>query len=55
MTYAPLRRVPQDINPDSSTQDVQMSGKFPKVDKTPTPNAEKTTRESSEPPSLGGA
>jgi hypothetical protein len=52
-TYAPLCKVPQEINPDSSTQDFQTSGESPKADKPPTLDTKKTTPESSEPPSSG--
>jgi hypothetical protein len=42
LTYASLHRVPRDINPDSSAQDVRASGESPKVDKPLTPNTKKT-------------
>jgi hypothetical protein len=42
LTYASLHRVPQDINPDSSAQDVRASDESPKVDKPLTPNTKKT-------------
>jgi hypothetical protein len=49
-----LHRVPQDINPNSSAQGVQMGGESLKVNMPPTPGVEKTAPESSKPPSLGG-
>jgi hypothetical protein len=55
VTCEPLRRVPRDINPDSSTKSVPMNGQSPKADKPPTPNIEKSMPESLNPPSLGGA
>jgi hypothetical protein len=54
VTCEPLCRVPQDINPDSSTKSVPTSGESPKTNKPPTPNTEKTVLGSSKPPSLGG-
>jgi hypothetical protein len=55
LTYASLHRVPWDINPDSSAQDVWASGESPKVDKPPTPNTEKTAPKPTQPLSPGGA
>jgi hypothetical protein len=55
MTYEPLCRVPQDINPDSSTKSVPMSGESLKSNKPPTPKTEKTMLGSSKPLSSGGA
>jgi hypothetical protein len=46
--------VPQDINLDASTQDTRTGGESPKVDKPPTPGAEKTTPKSLKPPSPSG-
>jgi hypothetical protein len=49
LTYTSLHRVPQDIDPDASTQDVQMGGESAKVNKPPTPGIEKTVQVSSKP------
>jgi hypothetical protein len=49
-----LYKVPQDINSDSSTQNVQIGGEFPKADKPPSPDVEKVVPKSLEPPSSGG-
>jgi hypothetical protein len=54
IAHGPLRRVPQDINPDSSTKSAPVGSVSPKVNKLPTPNTEKTAPESPKPPSPGG-
>jgi hypothetical protein len=54
VTCEPLHRVPQDINPDSSTKSVLMNGESSKADKPLTPNTEKSVPESSKLLSPGG-
>jgi hypothetical protein len=44
-------RVPRDINLDSSTKGISISSESPKVDKPPSPQAEKTMPEPLKPPS----
>jgi hypothetical protein len=47
--------VPQDINPNPSTNSASVGDESPKETKPPTPNAEETVQEPSKPPSLDGA
>jgi hypothetical protein len=49
----PLCRVPQYINPDSSTKSVPVGSESPKATKPPTPNAEDIVQESMKPMSPG--
>jgi hypothetical protein len=55
LTYIFFCRVPRDINPDASVQDVQMGGESPKANKPPTSGIEKTTPEYSKLPCPSGA
>jgi hypothetical protein len=48
LTYTPLCRAPQDIDPDSSTQNFQPGGESPKADKAPTLDTEKMAPKTSE-------
>jgi hypothetical protein len=50
VNHEPLFRVPQDINPIPSAKSVPVSDESPKVDKPPSPQAEKTTPEPLKPP-----
>jgi hypothetical protein len=50
----PLCRVPQDINPNSSTKSAPVGGKSPKVTKPPAPNIEEIAQETRKPSSPGG-
>jgi hypothetical protein len=50
----PLCKVPQYINPDSSTKSALVGGESPMVTKPPTLNTKETAQESRKPPSLGG-
>jgi hypothetical protein len=47
--------VPRDINLDSATKSALVGGESPKVDKPPSPQAEKSTLEPPKPPSPKGA
>jgi hypothetical protein len=51
----PLYRIPQDIDPVSSVKGVPTGGESPKVDKPPSPQAEKSAPESPKPSSPGNA
>jgi hypothetical protein len=51
----PLCRVPQDINPDSTTKSAPVGVESKKSTKPPTPNTEETAKESLKPSSSGGA
>jgi hypothetical protein len=55
VTCEPLCRVPQDINPDPSAKSAPVGNESPKVDKSPSPQGEKTKAESPKPPRPKGA
>jgi hypothetical protein len=55
VNHEPLCRVPQDINTVPPAKSVPVDDESPKVDKPPSPQAEKTTPEPSKPPSPTGA